>query len=39
VIGHAPAAPWHFKALIFATVIYLAWRGIQGIEWVVHRLS
>ncbi|HET6664907.1 MAG TPA: hypothetical protein VFG94_11635 [Acidimicrobiales bacterium] len=31
-------APWHFKLLVLATVIYLGWRLVQLIEWVVGRL-
>jgi hypothetical protein len=27
--------PWHFKLLVAAVVIYLAWRTIQIIGWVV----
>ena len=30
-------APWHFKLLVLATVIYLGWRLVQLIEWVVGR--
>jgi hypothetical protein len=32
-----PKAPWHFKVLVLATVIYLGWRLVQLIEWVVGR--
>ena len=28
-------APWHFKLLVAAVVIYLTWRVIQMIGWVV----
>ena len=28
-------APWHFKVLVAATVIYLAFRLFQGILWLV----
>lgn len=28
-------APWHFKLLVAATVIYLAWRLVQMIGWAV----
>lgn len=31
-------APWHFKLLLVATVIYLVWRGWQGIEWLLGKL-
>jgi hypothetical protein len=28
--------PWHFKLMIAATAVYLAWRAYQGIGWLVH---
>jgi uncharacterized paraquat-inducible protein A len=28
--------PWHFKFLLAATVIYLSYRAVQGIFWLVH---
>jgi uncharacterized paraquat-inducible protein A len=28
--------PWHFKFLLAATVIYLGYRFVQGIFWLVH---
>ena len=28
-------APWHFKLLVAATVLYLGWRVVQMIGWVV----
>jgi hypothetical protein len=28
-------APWHFWLLVAALVIYLGWRLIQGVEWLV----
>ena len=28
--------PWHFKLLVYATVIYLGYRTFQGITWLVH---
>ena len=31
-------APWHFKVLLIALVIYLGWRLIQGIVLVGHWL-
>jgi hypothetical protein len=31
-------APWHFKVLVGATAIYLAWRALQGVDWVAHHL-
>jgi len=37
-IDEGPSAPWHFKVLLVGMTIYLAWRGVQGIEWVAHKL-
>lgn len=31
-------APWHFKLLIVAIVLYLGWRAVQGVAWVAQRL-
>lgn len=33
-----PKAPWHFKLLVLATVLYLAYRAVQGVLWVAGRL-
>ena len=33
-----PSVPWHFKLLVIATVLYLAFRAVQGVAWVVGRL-
>lgn len=35
--GDDPKAPWHFKLMIVALAIYLGWRGVQGVEWVINR--
>lgn len=32
------AAPWHFKLMLLALVVYLAWRGIQGVGWIASHL-
>ena len=32
------AVPWHFKLLLVATVLYLGWRAVQGVAWVVAHL-
>ncbi len=32
-------APFSFKLMIALTVAYLGWRLVQGIVWVVERLS
>jgi hypothetical protein len=34
----AEGAPWHFKVLLLATVVYLGWRLVQGIVWVAEHL-
>jgi hypothetical protein len=31
-------APWHFWVLVAAVVLYLGWRLIQGIVWVIQQL-
>jgi hypothetical protein len=31
--------PWHFWVLVVALVIYLGWRLVQGIAWLVHHFS
>jgi len=38
VIGEPLKAPWHFKLLVVAIVVYLGWRAWQGIEWVLGKL-
>jgi hypothetical protein len=30
-----PRAPWHFKLLMVALVIYLAYRFVQGVQWAM----
>ena len=30
--------PWHFKLMLGALAIYLGYRALQGVEWVVHHL-
>jgi hypothetical protein len=32
-----PPVPWHFKLLVVATVLYLGWRAVQGVMWVIDR--
>jgi len=29
--------PWHFKLLVGAIALYLGWRAVQGVEWVVRQ--
>jgi hypothetical protein len=31
-------APWHFKLLVVAVVLYLGWRAVQLVEWVVDKV-
>lgn len=33
-----PGTPWHFKLLVAATVIYLAYRLFQGVWWLAGQL-
>ncbi len=33
--GEAPKVPWHFKLLLGAIVLYLGWRGVQGVDWLL----
>ncbi len=37
-VEHEPGAPWHFKLLLVATVLYLGYRAVQGLAWLVHRV-
>jgi hypothetical protein len=30
-----PRAPWHFKVLLLAVAIYLTWRLIQLVGWLL----
>lgn len=32
-------APWSFKLMVVAAVIYLGWRLIQGIVWLVNQIG
>ncbi len=29
--------PWHFKLMVLALVLYLSWRLVQGVIWVIGR--
>ena len=31
-----PRAPWHFKLMVLAVCVYLGWRLIQLITWIVR---
>ena len=38
VLAEPAKAPWHFKLLLLALVLYLGFRGWQGIAWLADRL-
>jgi hypothetical protein len=31
-------APWYFKFMLVASVVYLGYRAFQGVTWVVHHV-
>ncbi len=31
-------APWHFKVLLVCLVVYLGWRGVQGVDWLARHI-
>jgi hypothetical protein len=33
-----PKVPWHFWLLLATAAIYLGWRALQGVSWVVDHL-
>lgn len=33
----APKAPWHFKLMVGALIVYLGWRLLQLIVWIAGR--
>lgn len=33
-----PRAPWHFKLLLVALILYLGFRAYQGVFWVIHHV-
>lgn len=33
-----PPVPWHLKLLLAAVALYLGWRAVQGVAWLVERL-
>lgn len=35
-----PAAkiPWHFWLLLSAAALYLGWRGIEGVVWLIEQI-
>ena len=39
VIAQPARAPWHFKVLVGTAGVYLAWRAVQGVDWVLTHLG
>lgn len=33
-----PKTPWHFKLLFLSAAVYLGWRAVQGVAWLIHRI-
>lgn len=31
-------APWGFRIMLVLAALYLLWRGIQGVGWVIDRV-
>ena len=38
IIAPPAKAPWHFKLLMAAVALYLGFRAVQGVDWVLERL-
>ena len=34
----AAKVPWHFWLLLVALVLYLGWRAVQGVVWVIDHV-
>jgi hypothetical protein len=34
-----PPAPWSFRIMVALAVLYLGWRLVEGVIWVVGKLS
>ena len=37
--GEQGRAPWHFKLLVAAIVLYLGWRAVEGVGWLIERFG
>lgn len=33
-----PPVPWSFKIMVALAVVYLAWRLVQGVAWVIDKV-
>jgi hypothetical protein len=31
-------SPWHFKLLMVSLTIYLGYRAVQGVAWLINRM-
>jgi 6-phosphofructokinase len=38
VIAARAKTPWHFKVLLASLIVYLTFRGYQGVEWLVTHI-
>lgn len=38
VVEEPEAIPWHFKLLLGLAALYLGYRALQGVEWLVNQL-
>ncbi len=38
VLAPPERAPWHFKLLVGAVALYLAFRAYQGVVWVIQHV-
>ena len=34
-----PPAPWSFRIMVALAVLYLAWRLIQGVVWLIEQIG
>lgn len=34
-----PPPPWSFRIMVALAVLYLAWRLIQGVVWVIEQIG
>ena len=38
-VAASARAPWHFKLLVLAAAVYLGWRALEGVVWLVGRVA
>lgn len=34
-----PKAPWHFKLMIAAVALYLGWRLVEAVGWLIEAIT